>query len=583
MHLANRITPAVLMLLLFTTRTQAWQVNGVFVGHVTLDPANGGRVPRVATLPDDAGRLWCAWPDYSYTADGSVIVAQCMTPAGVAASGWPAGGRILCAVRHAIAPLLVTDGTGGAFVFWSDWDEGDEFWDVGMQHVTHDGQIASGWPVAGRLLGIHGLFEGFAAVADGAGGTYLAWNNTTPSHREVRVQRRSANGNVALGWPASGVMLTDAAESGPPALIVSGAGIIVAFPDLRNAPPTEPRTDLYAQRILGNGALAPGWPAAGLVVCKADGSQLWPQAVPDGSGGAVIAWSDFRSVSYSPYVIRITSAGALAPGWSEDGRPVCDVACRGSEMRLASDGAAGAFLAWDSWDGNLFHCYAQRIAANGAIAAGWPATGAELGAVQSSRLEPSIAGDGAGGAFVTWIRDWAAGAWPRDVMLQRLNFDGAPGSGWPDHGLPVCEDNTQQWKPQVVPDGAGGGYVVWLDGRNERGGIDLYAQRFDSGGNAPVDAVSNGTTHVFLAAQPNPSTGTTRFFAVGTSGARGTVRVFDIAGRIVRTLADRAVIPSGGAVWDGCDDRGVRVGAGVYAVQVDIAGQSFGTKVVVAR
>ena len=46
------------------------------------------------------------------------------------------------------------------------------------------------------------------------------------------------------------------------------------------------------------------------------------------------------------------------------------------------------------------------------------------------------------------------------------------------------------------------------------------------------------------------------------------VNIYDVAGRKVRTLADR-VFPAGEAklVWDGTDDGGAKVGRGVYFVR----------------
>ena len=53
------------------------------------------------------------------------------------------------------------------------------------------------------------------------------------------------------------------------------------------------------------------------------------------------------------------------------------------------------------------------------------------------------------------------------------------------------------------------------------------------------------------------------------------VRVYDVAGRTVRTLLS-GVQPAGERVlaWDGRDDSGTRLGAGVYMLRLDTAGQS---------
>lgn len=65
-----------------------------------------------------------------------------------------------------------------------------------------------------------------------------------------------------------------------------------------------------------------------------------------------------------------------------------------------------------------------------------------------------------------------------------------------------------------------------------------------------------------LHAAPNPFTAAVRFELPATISRAGVVRVFDVHGRVVRTLAfargERAV------TWDGADDRGRPAGAGLY-------------------
>ena len=53
------------------------------------------------------------------------------------------------------------------------------------------------------------------------------------------------------------------------------------------------------------------------------------------------------------------------------------------------------------------------------------------------------------------------------------------------------------------------------------------------------------------------------------------MRVFDVAGRTVRTLL-RGVQPAGERVlaWDGRDDGGSPLSAGVYLLRLDAAGHS---------
>jgi len=48
------------------------------------------------------------------------------------------------------------------------------------------------------------------------------------------------------------------------------------------------------------------------------------------------------------------------------------------------------------------------------------------------------------------------------------------------------------------------------------------------------------------------------------------VRVFDVQGRLVKTVAD-GILPAGGIElrWDGRDERGAVAGSGLYWVRVD--------------
>src|SRR5688572_15653336 len=53
-------------------------------------------------------------------------------------------------------------------------------------------------------------------------------------------------------------------------------GVLVLWVDHRN------EQDLYLQRLTANGEIAPGWPADAVAVCTAPGTQDNPTLVPDG-------------------------------------------------------------------------------------------------------------------------------------------------------------------------------------------------------------------------------------------------------------------------------------------------------------
>lgn len=85
---------------------------------------------------------------------------------------------------------------------------------------------------------------------------------------------------------------------------------------------------------------------------------------------------------------------------------------------------------------------------------------------------------------------------------------------------------------------------------------------------------SPGRGGVQLAATPNPfDRSSTLRFTLGER-SRAVMRVYDIAGRVVRTVLD-AELAAGeqSASWDALDDRGVRVAGGTYFARLTVGGQ----------
>jgi probable HAF family extracellular repeat protein len=87
-----------------------------------------------------------------------------------------------------------------------------------------------------------------------------------------------------------------------------------------------------------------------------------------------------------------------------------------------------------------------------------------------------------------------------------------------------------------------------------------------------------------LGAAPNPMLAWARIRFELPEAAHVTLGVYDVGGRRVRVLADRPL--SAGAldvVWDGRDDTGARVRAGVYWVRMDALARTLTSRVAVLR
>src|SRR5262249_33535481 len=123
----------------------------------------------------------------------------------------------------------------------------------------------------------------------------------------------------------------------------AAGGAYIAWEDDR-----VPGCAIYVQRVTASGATAPGWPATGRAVCTATGDQVLPVAIADGAGGVIIAWTDYRAgaANADVYASRVTAAGTIAPGWPANGRQLISNNNNDHDPVIASDGARGAYVFW---------------------------------------------------------------------------------------------------------------------------------------------------------------------------------------------------------------------------------------------
>jgi hypothetical protein len=83
---------------------------------------------------------------------------------------------------------------------------------------------------------------------------------------------------------------------------------------------------------------------------------------------------------------------------------------------------------------------------------------------------------------------------------------------------------------------------------------------------------------------PNPFNPVTRIaYSVGKKGPV-TIKIYDVAGRTIRSLVDRVHDPGGYAVeWDGSNDRRLPVGSGIYFCRMTAGDYSRAVKLVLIR
>jgi hypothetical protein len=430
--------------------------------------------PRIAA--NGTGGVFVVWEDHR-TLLVTDIYLQHLTAHGDRAPGWPADGLPVCVSTFGKAgPRVVADGQDGCFVTWYDERNaaatlGDNY----IQHVQSDGTLAQGWPVNGLPVSLEPGGD-YAAwpVLDGSGGLFVTWMAEVNTVNTVWIQHLTASGAPAPGWPSDGV----AACTSPSLFAFSvpdgGGGAMMVWTDYRHGCVTPECYDVYGARFTAEGALASGWAVNGNLLVPGEWLAI---PVADTAGVWYVISStptpDAFDASYS--VRRLTADGTPAPGWTARGVVVGAAPGHRWGIIPTADQVGGVLLSWYEARGVI----GARVLPSGTVAPGWPAEGLVVSdPTLGYDTNFGIAPDGTGGGYFSFQYDYPS-------AVQHITAAGTAAPGWPPYGFRLATTSAQ-FEPQLVPSSGGGSIAVW----EERGGIGsrlgLFAQRFEPTGPTPT-------------------------------------------------------------------------------------------------
>ena len=502
-------------------------------------------LPR--SIPDGSGGMFVAWEDYrSGNAD---VYAQHLNAAGTPL--WaPNGVPVVTQPGGQESPVLTKDGSGGVIVAWQDSRSGATY-DIYAQALDSAG--APRWASGGvPICTATGNQILQVAADDAAGGAYIAWRDLRGLDADIYVQRVNNSGTTLFSLNGNAVCDTTGQQSDVRILNDQQGGAFLVWRD-RRTPANG--YDLYSQRVGPTGTML--WTKNGIPVATVLSDQIGPAMVSDGRYGFIVAWFDQRGASFDVYAQRVRQTGAIV--WTANGVAVCAADSGQQTPVVATDGLAGAIVAWtDSRVSSIFpDVYAQRVDSLGAVK--WALNGVAACSADSAQFAQTIVADKSGGAIIGWD-DARAGF--REVWAQHLNASGI--ALWAPTGLKIATASGQRNLRSAVDDGYGGCIFAWEDFRNGPNS-DVYAYRVTSIGTGVAEWSAPAAPVRLYPARPNPfNPQTVLSFRLEQAGPVR-LALYDVQGRMVRELV-HGNRPAGlnDAAWDGTDSRGAPCASGVY-------------------
>lgn len=396
------------------------------------------------------------------------VYLQCVNKSGL--TDWqPNGIRVSLSLgQQTSARAIATDST--IILVWQDNRSGVDY-DIYVQQIDKNGQLL--WTNSGKIIcNATGNQYNPRIVGDGQGGVIIVWQDRR-NNTDYNLFAQRINSNGQPQWTSNGVVVCSSPYDQFNLQIISdgSGGAIVAWHDFRAG---TGYTDIYTQRISSNGGMI--WQTNGIIVCNALNNQSNLQMIPDGFKGAIIVWQDRRTTGREDiYTQKINSSGS--PLWTANGVSISTANGYKYYPQLASDRTGGAVITWqDNRNGIDYNIYAQHVSFEGVVL--WNTEGFSVCSVGGQQYYPQITTDATGNAIIAWQdkrnnRDY-------DIYSQRVKIDGS--IDWSLNGVAVTNNLFDQLEPQVLTDDEGGAVISWSDYRTGTGYSDIYANRIGLNG-----------------------------------------------------------------------------------------------------
>lgn len=373
-----------------------------------------------------------------------------------------------------IDPIIISDGSGGAFIGWEDRLSGMGVCGIYAQRINSDGEVlwaTDGVPVCTSPFQDPIQFRP-KIVTDNNGEIIILWDDTRNIDKQIYGQKLDSDGNRQ--WINTGLQISQGTgEDRLQGIFNAGQNeFIIAW---TNGPSAFTETNIYIQKIDDSGNKK--WSSSGVPICVSAGNQYYCSMISDNNAGAILVWEDRRTSEADIYAQRIDSIGFIK--WQVNGIPVCNKTDYQLQPRIVTNEDDGAIVCWQEMDNNNSNIYAQRIDKDGLLK--WGTEGSPVSISTAAHI--GMINDNRGGAIISWD-DRRNGDNNHDIFIQRIDGNGNLG-------------------------------ITSIDDKNFAVSSYLLFQNY-----------------------PNPFNPITKIIWQSAVGSWQTLKVYDVLGREIKTLVD---------------------------------------------
>jgi len=461
---------------------------------------------------------------------------------------------------------IIPDGRGGAIIIWEDFTKGFQIGDPNnpenemyVQRIGRTGKRL--WDTSGvvirEFIAKAGIGD-FQIVTDDYQTFMISWFDQREPWQWY-VQRINLNGQIAFEKNGRPIPIESKAFNNLRRVVSDGkGGMLMARP--------RSGVGIIVEKINKDGTFP--WPIGGKPVVSGGPIAM----VSDGHSGAIVAGIRFTTgppnFNAEGQIQRINLETQLL--WGNNGQIFAPDADVETFPAVVSDGAGGALVVWDDTTSGKRARYVTRFNHDGKLL--WKTQGFRLW-LRTVNGPPIFSNDK---GSIMWLANEISTT-QGDLYAFRVDSSGA--ISWGMDGVLIRYRDFEEWPYflEVTPDGQGGFIAVWSE-RRSSGWQNLALQQVSV--NCKLGDVITRVENVahlwqypqdffLFSTYPNPSKPVTKISFSLRNPSQIQLHVIDIRGQRVITLVDRPFASGKYEIqWDGRTHNKQEVSSGVYFIQM---------------